>query len=139
MLTGDEAKVDSLIQQLIQDIAGVNYTGNPNADISPKDGKVTLDEFVACIRQFGAKPFALRVTDANRQMMAAYGYNGGNSQTTASQELFKRLDQNGDGQLAADEFAITPAMRKLDLDDDENISTTELTPAASPYIIRGLA
>jgi Ca2+-binding EF-hand superfamily protein len=43
------------------------------------------------------------------------------------------LDQNQDGKLAKEEFAISAALRKLDLDDDETISNAELQPLRSAY------
>ena len=58
--------------------------------------------------------------------------NQGNGETG----LFEKLDANGDLRLGPDELALTPRMRKFDLDDDRTISPAELTPSLSgPFTV----
>src|SRR5207248_2708060 len=96
-------------------------------DTSPKDGKVTKQEWNAALARFGEAQFS---TGGQRNGIAfsANGMmtGGGNNPGSA---LWKLLDTNGDNVLTKEELAAAPrVLRKFDLDDDEMIAASELRP-----------
>lgn len=83
-----------------------------------KDGKVTLTELSDYYR---------RGVQSTQMSM---GFNG--SAQTLTDALYKHIDKNGDGKLSREELAAAPArLRKLDEDDDDVVSLSELSP--NPY------
>ncbi len=83
-------------------------------DTDPDDNRLSLPEFTAVVAGALGAPF-----DINMQSRTA----------SRSAELFNRLDANHDGLLVASEvFNGAKRLRRLDLDDDETFSTTELDP-----------
>jgi Ca2+-binding EF-hand superfamily protein len=82
-----------------------------------KDGKVTPDELKAYYRKNSPPP-----------VVVALGPNRGDSEAL-TEALFKHLDVNKDGKLSRQELAAMPErLRRLDSDDDETISISELLP-----------
>lgn len=95
---------------------------SPQADQNTDD-KVDQAELAAYIRKAGGGEFGVQTQPDQR---------GESPRIDA--EIFRRLDVNDDGKLEAGEFGLTPAVRKLDTDDDETISLTELNPLLfGPY------
>jgi Ca2+-binding EF-hand superfamily protein len=92
-------------------------------DVSPKDGKVSIDELADGLRSL-LGPFQIRV---GRQAI---------SRTDA---LFDQLDRDKDGELTRSELmAIAGSLRPLDLDDNEMISPDELEPFSSTAVAIGM-
>ena len=86
-------------------------------DVSPKDGKVSIEELDQVLRPV-LNPFRLQ---AGRQAVGR------------TDALFEQLDRDKDEQLTRPELAaIAGSLRPLDLDDDETISALELEPYSSP-------
>jgi Ca2+-binding EF-hand superfamily protein len=117
--------VQLLRTQLRGVIGGVGDRGNSPSlaglDTS-KDGKVTLEELQAYYRKSGFGPVQMRAAQVQ-------GRSGAMTQT-----LFKLLDANGDGKLTSDEIArASEALHRIDSDEDENISTSEVVPDVNPY------
>jgi Ca2+-binding EF-hand superfamily protein len=84
-----------------------------------KDGKVTLDELKAYYKVKG---------NGLRSLNVSMGPNRGDSEAL-TEALFKHLDVNKDGKLSKAELAAAPErLRRLDTDDDETISVSELVP-----------
>jgi Ca2+-binding EF-hand superfamily protein len=82
-----------------------------------KDGKVTLDELKAYYKKNSPPP-----------VIIGLGPNRGDS-GALTEALFKHLDINKDGKLSREELAAMPErLRRLDTDDDETISISELLP-----------
>ncbi|HEY7155292.1 MAG TPA: EF-hand domain-containing protein, partial [Gemmataceae bacterium] len=82
-----------------------------------KNGKVSRAEFAAYYARGG-----FRTLNVFNNSTAA-------STDTVTNTLLKHLDANKDGKLSAEELAKAPAaLQRLDLDEDETISTAELTP-----------
>jgi Ca2+-binding EF-hand superfamily protein len=119
------------LQIHLQGAIGIPYQGlkGQMAQLdSNKDGKVSLDEFKAFYRRGGILPFQL-VSNSNRA-----------STDTVTKTLMKRLDSNKDGKLSAEEVArAETALRRLDLDENEMLTTAELTPGGDNTNIYGYA
>ena len=85
----------------------------PELDISPKDGKVSIDELAEALRPI-LGPFQLQI---ERQAVGR------------TDALFDQLDRDKDGLLTHSELSvIAGSVRPLDLDDDQMISAYELNP-----------
>src|SRR5207237_2057709 len=96
-------------------------TGTPAQLDAHRDGKVTPDELTAYYRRFGLTAFQVNYTRV---------YGGGENPLTEA--LFRHLDTNKDGVLSREEVtAAAAALAKLDLDDDECVSASELVPNLS--------
>ena len=102
------------------------FSGNNNQQISKpgsydpnRDGKVTFDEFVTYLRNsWDHNPVSTQ---------------NGPAPDARTDAVFALLDHDGDNSLSAKELASTDACVSVrDLDEDELISQTELTPEASP-------
>jgi Ca2+-binding EF-hand superfamily protein len=94
---------------------------------SNKDGKVTLEELKA---YYAIRPvIAGRSVNVGAQPVTVMmGPNRGDSEAL-TEALFKHLDANKDGKLSKEELAAMPErLRRLDTDDDEMISVSELVP-----------
>ncbi len=92
-----------------------------------KDGKVSPAEFAAYYRNGGFGP--LQFFNGNNRA-SADGVTG---------TLYKHLDTNKDGKLSAEELVkAPPALQRLDLDEDEMLSTAELTPGSGNNNIYGV-
>ncbi len=99
-----------------------NSVGRTRLDTN-KDGKVTKEELSDYYRQNGGVSFNARM---NR---------GQNSPTEKLNEtLFAKLDRNKDGKLSKEELeAATQSLLKVDLDEDELVSASELLPPVNPF------
>lgn len=85
---------------------------------SSKDGKVTPAELADYFRK--------------GILLAQLTANTGTASQTLTDTIFKHVDTNKDGKLTRDEFIAGPGrLRKLDEDDDEVVSSQELSP--NPY------
>ncbi len=85
----------------------------PELDVSPKDGKVSIEELAEALRPI-VGPFQLQV---ERQAVGR------------TDALFDQLDRDKDGLLTRSELSvIRGSVRPLDLDDDQMISAYELDP-----------
>src|SRR5262249_44009676 len=112
--------VQFLQQQLQGGISG-NGPGNianfNELDVAPKDGKVSKAELAQYYSKTGLA--ALRITTGSDQ--------GTSEKLTAA--LFKHLDLNKDGKLSKEELAAAEiSLHRLDLDEDEMLSTAEIAP-----------
>ncbi|MBY0232105.1 MAG: EF-hand domain-containing protein [Gemmataceae bacterium] len=87
-----------------------------------RDGKVSRAEFSAWLKRNGLGAVALSV-DATRAETA----------NRVNDALWKRLDGDGDGRLSEAELAKLPSLLdKLDENEDEQLSESELTHEAGP-------
>jgi len=87
---------------------------------SDSDGKLSETEFMHVFAKAGDPPFLLAE---------------GRGQASSRVKLFSHLDTNSDGKLTEDEFEqARHSLARLDYDDDETISTAELTPFANPLV-----
>ncbi len=85
----------------------------PELDVSPKDGKVSIDELAEALRPI-VGPFQLQV---ERQAVGR------------TDALFDQLDRDKDGLLTHSELSvIAGSVRPLDLDDDQMISAYRAQP-----------
>jgi Ca2+-binding EF-hand superfamily protein len=124
-------------------LAGGPIFGNP-AEGPPslgvldanKDGKVSRAELADYYRRNGLPPFQLQMVanqqpdprQARRVFLASGQVMGNQSGDTLSEKLFVLLDTNKDGKLSREELAAGSAiLGKLDTDDDEMVSTQELS------------
>ncbi len=90
-----------------------------NWDVS-QDGKLSADEFLSLFSATSGPSFLLAE---------------GASRATRSVRLFARLDADEDRRLTPAEFDRARAtLSKLDFDDDETVSTTELAPFRNPLL-----
>ncbi|MEX2288382.1 MAG: hypothetical protein WD648_14900 [Planctomycetaceae bacterium] len=81
-------------------------------DRSPKDGNVSLEELKQYVRESASSPFEIVSIAA---------------QSTERVDLFAKLDLDGDGALSAAEVETArQALWKLDANDDETLTSTEL-------------
>jgi Ca2+-binding EF-hand superfamily protein len=96
-----------------------------------KDGKVSREELANYYRRNGGAPFQVQSGPAQTapfQQVFVYGGQPA-SLPDLNETLFKLLDTNKDGKLSRAELAAAPAvLRKLDIDDDEMITSQELSP-----------
>ena len=99
----------------------------PNPDVTPADGKITRQEFLAHFKRIGLFPFQMLYQ--SNVATAAMNRPGRPADGSPSVPLFARLDTNGDGKLSSSELTdALKTLHKLDLDDDETISLAELNP-----------
>jgi Ca2+-binding EF-hand superfamily protein len=100
-----------------------------NFDAAPRDGRVSKAEFRSRLAGASDAQFAAGANPAQQQFrVVARGY-GPNNSPNAGSELSTLLDANRDGALVREELASAAAtLRKLDLDDDELITSAELRP-----------
>jgi Ca2+-binding EF-hand superfamily protein len=88
-----------------------------------KDGKVTREEFAAYYRKNGFGPVHF-----------GFGPDKGTADKLTD-ALFLHLDKNKDGRLSKEEVAVAAeVLHKLDLDEDEMITATELAPGLFGYM-----
>ncbi|HEY7427141.1 MAG TPA: EF-hand domain-containing protein [Gemmataceae bacterium] len=117
----ERAPNTQFLQNHLQGAIGFPLQGQtvrmPQID-TDKDGKVSRAEFVDYYSRGGFRTLAF------------------NNNSTASNTdqvtnvLLKHLDANKDGKLSAEELVKAPAaLQRLDLDEDEMISSAELTPS----------
>jgi Ca2+-binding EF-hand superfamily protein len=121
------------LQQLGLPSAGGRSAAAATADSSPPDGRVTKDELADYLERIVGDPLAVAFTTQRRGedlLVAAFA---SSSSSSGDEGLMEQLDVDDDEKLAAAEFALSPEMRKLDLDDDGTISRGELQPLQSPY------
>jgi Ca2+-binding EF-hand superfamily protein len=89
-----------------------------------KDGKVTPAELSDYLRR--------------GVMMAQLSINTGNNSQSLTDTIYKHLDANKDGKVSREELVAAPVrLRKLDEDDDEVVSSQELSP--NPFGSFGVA
>ena len=101
-------------------LPGFNPTDITPWDTSPQDGKFSLAEFAQLFEVAGQPSFLL-----------AEGVN----RPTRMVKLFPHLDTNQDRRLTQGELMQARAtLTKLDYDEDETVSTTELAPFRNPLI-----
>ncbi len=116
-LTLKEADTNALAA-LVRLAAGAAATlPRGELDNQPKDGVVSTDELAEFLRPV-LGPFRVQV---------------GRLAINRTDALFDHLDRDKDGELTRTELAaIAGSLRRLDLDDNEMISATELEPFNSP-------
>jgi Ca2+-binding EF-hand superfamily protein len=102
----------------------VNVTAGA-MDTSPKDGKVSKEEWTAALARFADAQFS--PVQGAGQVYAVYGMAAGGGNPGSA--LWRLLDIDGDKSLSKDEFAAAQrSLQKFDLDDDEVVQATELQP-----------
>ena len=112
---------DGLIS--VEQLAGLPLPGfDPQApqdwDTQVQDGRLSEAEFLSVFARYGQPSFLLAE---------------GDSRAASRIKLFPHLDQDDDGKLTDAELAQAQAnLARLDYDDDETISTTELAPFVNP-------
>lgn len=121
-LTVRDAQQLQLVPAVVPQGAAVTET---SPDVSPADGKITRQEFIAYYKRLGLSPFqVIYQPNVSRQARPRQGRPDTNPTEVP---LFVRLDANGDSRLSADELkGALDTLRKLDLDNDEMISAAEL-------------
>ena len=116
---------DAIQAQLVTPPGGTLPSYIPDA--SPKDGKITKQEFSNYFKRIGMQPFS--IVYQPRMMPAAGNRRARPTGIVSEIPLFAKLDTNVDGKLSANELRdALKTLRKLDLDDDETISAAELSP-----------
>ena len=140
VVTVDEAKGkyltarDAQQAQLIPQSDAVPADLSP--DISPADGKISRQEFLAYFKRIGLQPFLIQFQPNQNQAQLGNRQARQAAANTAEVPLFARLDTNGDGKLSAEELTgALQTLHKLDLDDDETISLAELNPINNQFAI----
>ena len=136
IVTIEEAQGRYLTSRDLQPATAPTPAGNrplvaePHPDVTPADGKITRQEFLAYFKRIGLFPFQMNYQPniaapaMTRQGRPATG--------SPSVPLFPRLDTNGDGKLSSSELTdALKTLHKLDLDDDETISLAELNPVSN--------
>ena len=89
-------------------------------DTEPNDGELSLVEFSRLYDELGPPPFLLAE---------------GAGPAASRIRLFPHLDVNEDGRITPDELKdASSLLYKLDYDEDETISTTELAPFRNPLV-----
>lgn len=108
-------KVEQLAGLPLQDFSAEQ---KESWDTDVQDGLVSATEFREVFARFGQPSFLLAE---------------GDSRAASRVRLFAHLDANDDGKLTERELARARMhLSHLDYDDDETISTTELTPFVNP-------
>ncbi len=126
---------DAQQAQLIPQSESVPADSSP--DISPADGKISRQEFLAYFKRIGLQPFLMQFQPNPNQGQAGNRQARQPAANTAEVPLFARLDTNGDGKLSAAELTgALRTLRKLDLDDDETISLAELNPINNQFAVQ---
>lgn len=127
-LNAREAAQVQLIPQ--SDAAGPDTT----PDVSPADGKISRSELLTYFKRIGLQPQVLQFLPSTGAA-AMGGRQPRQAATPQDVPLFARLDLNNDGKLSANELtSALKTLRKLDLDDDETISSAELSPISNPFL-----
>lgn len=102
-----------------------------------KDGKVTADELFAYYRKNGFRSFQFQLDGSPTKGFNLASILGGGRNEPAVKEvresIFALVDTNHDGKLSKEELAAASSvLMKYDEDDDEALTTKELTPNAAP-------
>jgi Ca2+-binding EF-hand superfamily protein len=94
------------------------------------DGKVTVGELSAYYRKKGLVPFQFEAGAGQANPFAAFlGGKSEPSVETVRDGIFNLLDANGDGKLTRAELAAAAGvLLKLDTDDDEMVTASEIVP-----------
>jgi Ca2+-binding EF-hand superfamily protein len=93
------------------------------------DGRVTRAGLAAYYRRTGLPPFQISATTPQAGFVTVVRGGAGNEPTAEelTDRLFKLLDTDGDGKLSRKELEAAPAvLGKLDIDEDEMLSTAEV-------------
>jgi Ca2+-binding EF-hand superfamily protein len=136
-LEGDEQRGIPNAQLLTQLglVTRTDQSSNIMLDINPKDGKVSREEFVVWLKRMELEPFRVRIDQQPNANMVRTAPVARQAADEAPRVLFQKLDADGDGQITADDFRNAPqALRKLDLDRDESISSNELVQTANFFL-----
>lgn len=105
-------------------LPGFQPSDSTQWDTEEDDGKLSELEFLRVFERHGQPAFFLAE---------------GDSQAASRIRLFPHLDTNKDGKLTESEFAQARLhLARLDYDDDETISTTELAPFTNPLFQQGV-
>jgi Ca2+-binding EF-hand superfamily protein len=110
------------------------------------DGKITKDELTDWLRKNGAAPFQISA-GGNQQIQTRLIIAGQAEPPSAdaiNEKLFTLLDTDKDGKLSREELARAPViLHKLDLDDDEMVSTQEMSgnvdTSNGTFVVRSVA
>jgi Ca2+-binding EF-hand superfamily protein len=100
-----------------------------------RDGKVSRAELADYYRKNGGAPFQVRFgADVNVQFrVGQFAPAPPASGEAVSEALFNLLDTNKDGKLSRAELAAAPGvLQKIDVNDDEMISVSEVLPNTGP-------
>lgn len=103
-----------------------------------RDGKITRRELADWYRQNGAAPFQFRGNGPQQYQNLFISYVGQAqplSPDALNEKFFKLLDADKDGKLSREELTRAPAvLAKMDADDDEMVSTQEMSGNAPSSI-----
>jgi Ca2+-binding EF-hand superfamily protein len=118
--------------------SGMIAAGNSSATSALRpdtngDGKVTKKELSRYFDRVGFRPFMTRINTAQPQRRDLVIR--GMANNSAQVDLIGKLDRDADGRLSKEELEnALQTLHKLDLDDDETISISELTPPRNPFV-----
>ena len=118
--------------------SGMIASGNPppasgRRPDTNRDGKVTKKELARYFDRVGFRPFITQINRAQPQRRDRVF--GGTANNAAQVDLIGKLDRDADGRLSKEELEnALQTLHKLDLDDDETISISELTPPRNPFV-----
>jgi hypothetical protein len=114
-------------------------SGSPTVEAldSDKDGQVSHAELSAWYRKNGLAPFSFQLEASANPLGPGAAFLGGPRPeppvAAVSEAIFNLLDTDADRKLSKAELAAAPAvLLRLDDDEDEMITATELAPDARP-------